>query len=77
MTYFVCTSWTLSSAAALEGQLYAFGKDQHIEHIEAKPDGCCFFWPTFLQELTWVPGVVTEVCGSLSYMVCVQPNIVW
>ena len=31
----------------------------------------------FLQGLTWVPGVVTEVCGPVSYMVRVQPNIVW
>ena len=31
----------------------------------------------FLQGLTWVPGVVTEVCGPVSYMVQVQPNIVW
>ena len=31
----------------------------------------------FLQGLTWVPGVVTEVCGPVSYMVRVQPNNVW
>ncbi|KAL5459767.1 hypothetical protein EMCRGX_G033139 [Ephydatia muelleri] len=31
----------------------------------------------FLQGLTWVPGVVKEVCGPVSYMVRVQPNIVW
>lgn len=31
----------------------------------------------FLQGMMLVPGVITEVCGPVSYMVRVQPNIVW